>query len=216
MAATPIDRDKLHVFVRNQDHEALLNLLDRAIDLLPKTKLAKLFEGRACPEELRPDSPSPAGLVAAVKRFHAASLSGEYYEDFNVNSKNFMDMSKGTETWIAECCRLTVRGVAVAKKGNHTEAREALELIFELLREIDEGGDEIIFFADEAGSWQVGIDWDTVLPAWFQCLAASESAEEYAVAVREVIEEFASYHAKPLLKAAGRVATKEQRAALVR
>lgn len=32
---------------------------------------------------------------------------------------------------------------------------KALSMLFELLRDIDEG--DVIFFADEAGSWQVGV-----------------------------------------------------------
>jgi hypothetical protein len=26
---------------------------------------------------------------------------------------------------------------------------------------------DVIFFADEGGSWQVGVDWERVLPPWF-------------------------------------------------
>jgi hypothetical protein len=44
--------------------------------------------------------------------------------------------------------------------------------------------DEVIFFADEAGSWQVGVDWRTVFPAYFAayfgCLAEAAAADEFA------------------------------------
>jgi hypothetical protein len=36
-------------------------------------------------------------LVSAVERFSAASRNGEYYEGFNVNSRNFMETSDGTK-----------------------------------------------------------------------------------------------------------------------
>src|SRR5262249_24272214 len=39
---------------------------------------------------------------------------------------------------------------------------------------IDEGHDDIVFFADEGGSWQVGIYWRKVFPPWFRCLSNSE------------------------------------------
>ena len=39
MARELIDKEKLRAFVREQKGEALLILLDRAIDLLPRTKL---------------------------------------------------------------------------------------------------------------------------------------------------------------------------------
>lgn len=214
MAATPIDRDKLRAFVRKQDGEALLVFLDRAIDLLPKTKLAKLVEGYARADRFRPDGSSPTGLVDVVKRFHAASLRREYYEDFMVNSRNCTSKSRGTQAWIAECHRLTDLSLAAVKKGEHAEAREGLELIFDLLRQIDEYRIDIIFIADEHGSWQVGVDWRTVLPAWFRCVARTASAAEYAGSVRGIIDEFAAYDAQYLLDAARRAGTKEQRAAL--
>jgi len=88
MATPPIDRDKLRVFVRQLDDEDLLVLLDRAIDLLPKTKLPKLIKGYARPADLRPDQNTTAGLLGAARRFHRESLKGQYYEDSNVNSKN--------------------------------------------------------------------------------------------------------------------------------
>ena len=217
MAVKPIDRDKLRVFMRTQDTEAQQMFLDRAIDLLPKTKLAKLVEGFADPRQLRTDTASPTELLDAVKRFHAASLDGDYYEDFMVDSRNFMSMSQGTEAWIAECHRLLDSCVAASKRagrGGQVETRGAFDLLFDLLRKIDECNDDIIFFADEAGAWQVGVEWDVVLPAWFRCLGATASPDEYAAAVQGAIDEFASYRAVPLLEAAHRAATPEQREAL--
>ena len=47
--------------------------------------------------------------------------------------------------------------------------------------------DEVIFFADEAGSWQIGVDWRTVFPAYFAayfgCLAEAAAADEFAKTV---------------------------------
>ena len=176
---------------------------------LPSLSTATLFQSNSD----RTTAPRPA-LLDAVKGFHAASLRGEYYEDFDVNSKNFMDKSQGTQLWIAECHRLLDLCIEAEGKGRHAAAREAFELIFDLLRQIDECRDNIIFFADEGGSWQVCIEWRTVLPAWFRCLASKASATEYASAVRTTVEEFASYDSKPLLAAARKVATTEQRRAL--
>ena len=154
------------------------------------------------------------GCLDAVKRFHAASLRGEYYEDFDFNSKNFMNKSRGTQSWIAECHRLVDMCIEAGEKGKHAIAREAFELIFDLLRLIDECCEESIFFADESGSWQVGIDWRTVLPAWFRCLAPTASPDEYVSAVLATINEYAPYDSKPLLAAARKVATQPQRNAL--
>jgi len=63
-----------------------------------------------------------------------------------------------------------------AKKSNPVEVRQAMDILFGLLNHLDEGNDDVIFFADEGGSWQVGVDWARVLPAWFKVLSATAEA----------------------------------------
>ena len=75
-----------------------------------------------------------------------------------------MQKSRGTAAWIAECNRLLDRCAALANQDHCTAAGESFEMIFALLRRIDEGYEDVIFFADEAGSWQVGVDWRKILP----------------------------------------------------
>jgi hypothetical protein len=214
MATPPIDRDKLRVFVRQLDGEDLLVLLDRAIDLLPKTKLPKLIKDYARPTDLRPDRDSATGLLAAVRRFHQESLKGRYYEDFNVNSKNYREKSRGTQTWIAECHRLLDLCVAASTTGDLVETRTTFELIFNLLFEINECRVDIIFFADEHGAWQVGVHWREVMPAWFRCLAASTEPDDYARLVHAMISYYAHWETKQLIPAALALANADQAAAL--
>ncbi|MGH9897092.1 MAG: hypothetical protein ACREA0_34870 [bacterium] len=153
-------------------------------------------------------------MLDEVGKFHAASMGGQYYESFAVTSKNFMEKSQGTEAFIAEFDRLLDRCVRAAEAGPRPPVRGAFDLLFGLLRHIDEGHDDVIFFADEAGSWQVGVDWRTALPAYFRCLAETASAEEYARTVNQAITDFADYERPRHLTAAGRVASPAQRAAL--
>ena len=82
--------------------------LDEAIDLLPPAKLHKIVRKYLDLKRLHPDSEkaTKASLLANVKAFEKASLAGEYYESFDVNSKNFMEQSRGTTHWIAEFRRL--------------------------------------------------------------------------------------------------------------
>ena len=94
--------------------------------------------------------------------------------------------------------------------------REAFELLFALLRRIDEDPDSVVFFADEAGSWQVGVDWRAALPAYFRCLADGTSGDEFAREVHRAISDFADYERPRQLTAARRVANAEQKAALRR
>ncbi len=88
-------------------------------------------------------------------------------------------------------------------------------LLFALLRCIDEDADDVVFFADEGGSWRVGVDWDKVLPAYFRCLSVTTTPEEYAGLVR-IVTDFARHDAPKHLSRARAAATKEQNAALAR
>jgi len=74
--------------------------------------------------------------------------------------------------------------------------------------------DDVIFFADEGGSWQVGVDWEKVLPAWMKVLSATAGPEEYAQRVTWVLEHHDRYGSKKMLILARRTATREQRRAL--
>jgi hypothetical protein len=38
-----------------------------------------------------------------------------------------------------------------------------------LLDHFVDGLDDVIFFVDEGGSWQMGVRREKVLPAWFAC-----------------------------------------------
>jgi hypothetical protein len=53
-----------------------------------------------------------------------------------------------------------------------------MDILFGLLNHIDKGRDDVIFFEDEGGAWQVGVDWARVLPVWFKVLAATAGPEE--------------------------------------
>jgi len=105
MARRPIeiDRDKLRAAIRKLGDEYVFHMLDDTIDLLPPAKLHKFVRKYIDLKRLRPDSEraTKASLLTDVKAFEKASLAGEYYEPFNVNSRNFMEKFKGTTGWIA-------------------------------------------------------------------------------------------------------------------
>src|SRR5437879_12850210 len=125
-------------------------MLDDAIEMLRPAKLHKIAKKyldlkRLCPDAEKATRPS---LLTDVKRFEKASLAGEYYESFGVNSKNYTQQSAGTSAWIAEYRRLLDRCVISSKNSNPAEMREAMEILFGLLDHIDEGNEDVIFFAD--------------------------------------------------------------------
>ncbi len=214
--STAIDRDKLRAALRALGHEYIFYMLDDAIDLLPPAKLYKLATKYINPERLLPDNDnqSETSLIEAVKAFDKASRAGEYYEAFMVNSSNFTEQSAGTTAWIAAYNRLLDRCVAEQKKTGPAEVRESFDILFRMLDYIDECNDDVIFFADEGGAWQVGVDWQHVLPSWFQALSATATPEEYAEQITTLLKHHYTHGRAKMLTVARKAATPEQRKAL--
>src|SRR5690606_12036119 len=54
------------------------------------------------------------------------------------------------------------------------------EMIMGLLEEIDLfDRDDIVFWADEPGTWQLGIDWARVIPPYLACLSKVLTPREF-------------------------------------
>lgn len=215
-AVPVIDADKLRDALRRIGDGHLHAMLADALEQLPPTKLVKVVSRYLDLAKLAPD-PAPAGtrsLVQVITDFDARSRAGHYYEAFNVNSKNYRERSKGTRAFIADCLRHFDDAVNLVKRGDPLEARAALSLLLDLLHRIDEGYDDIIFFADEAGSWQIGVDWNKVLTAWFKCLAKTAEPSEFVRLAVGAIDDFERFDRDKHLSEARRVATHEQQFAL--
>jgi hypothetical protein len=208
------DLKKVRSELRGMSRGNLLIIAERAAEIVPTTELKALLGGFVRIEALAETRPGATSLLDEVREFHAASMSGKYYESFDVNYKNCTEDSKGTDAFIAELDRLLTNCVRAAQKGPRTAVREAFELLLRLLRHIDGGHDDVIFFADEGGSWKVGVDWRTALPAYFRCVAETASAEEFARTVDQAILDFADYERTDHLTAACRVASAVQQAAI--
>jgi hypothetical protein len=214
MADRRIDPAKLRVVLQGLSDQQVRYIFEEMIDVLPQAKLVKFLKPFVDPAQLRPDSTAKGRLLADVRAFEKASLAGEYYEAFRVDSRNYREKSGGTRAWIAECERLLDRCTAAVGRTDPMEVCQGFDILFALLDRIDEGDDNIVFFADEGGSWQVGVNWEKVLPAWFTCFAATVGPEEYARRVVEMIEEHGSYRRDKYLAGARRSATPAQRKAL--
>ena len=210
-----IDRDKLRAEVRKLGYQYVFSMLDDAIELLTPAKLHKIAKKYLDLNRLRPDAEQASGpsLLMDMKAFEKASLAGEYYESFDVNSKNCTQQAAGTSAWISKFLRLMDGCVSNAKK-NPAEAREAMDILFGLLDHIDKCLDDIIFFADEGGSWQIGMDWARVLPVWFEVLSATADPQEYAARITALLSRHYGYRQAEMLTIARRIATEDQRKAL--
>ena len=209
-----VDLEKLRVALRQMSRGHLLMIADRAIERVPHETLDEILGDMLRVPLLGVGEPREAPLLDQVREFCDASLRGDYYESFDVNSKNCMDHSKGTDAFIAAFDRLIGSCLGAAAEGSYAEAREGFELLFGLLRRISEDPDRIVFFADEAGSWQIPVDWRTILPTYYRCLAQGTSGEIFAREVDRTISDYCHYDRPGLLDAARSVANTEQKAAL--
>jgi hypothetical protein len=214
MSRRPMDLEALRRTLRHLPRGNLLIIAERAAELVAPSKLEALLGRFVDLKDFAQTSTLPVSIFDEVCRFHAEVMSGEYYEDFDVNSKNYTQMSKGTQAFIAEFDRLERRCIRAAKTEPRAAVRQSFELLFDLLGKIDQCEDEILFFAGEGGSWIIGVNWREVLPAYFRCVAETADAAEYVQIVDQVITKYCNYERPRHLKAAMRVATAAQKAAL--
>jgi hypothetical protein len=209
-----IDRDKLRMALRELGDELIFRMLYDAIELIPPAKLHKPVEPYLDARSLLAAADRPDKLLARVRSFERTSLAGDHYDPFDVISKNCMNKSNGAIAWIAECNRLLDLCVVQAQTGDAAEARQSFDIIFGLLDEIDACRDDIIFFADEAGAWQVGVDWEKLLPSWFKVLSATAKPDEYAKRVVDLLNSHCDHERPKMLPVARKLASPAQARAL--
>ena len=111
MARRRIDWEVLEPALRKLRKDDILQVLHDAYRVLPASRVVSVFGAHV--DFMALESPprnaksaASSRLLKTVEKFHRESLQGQYYEPFNVNSKNFMDTSQGTELWINECNQL--------------------------------------------------------------------------------------------------------------
>ncbi|MEZ4273591.1 MAG: hypothetical protein R3C68_19775 [Myxococcota bacterium] len=212
MPRQPIDWKSVEPSLHKLKKDALFGLLHESFHALSAARRTSIFGEYVDRPDLR--DASAHDISMAVEKFHSDSVGHRYYDSFDVNSKNYRDKSEGTVLWISECNRLFEQCVILTKKGHHTEARQSMDLLFDLLDQMDRDSGQIIFLADEAGSWQVGVDFDCVLPAYLTSLAAHADPKDYAQRAVTLIAEYASYDREKFLAVAQDVANPQQCQAL--
>jgi hypothetical protein len=191
-------------------------MLADVIEVLSDDQLA-LIVGRYIPlEQLRREGPAETvDVLTDVRRFAQASLGQDYYEEFRVDSRNCTMVSRGTMAWISDFGRHMDRCIGEAETAKLEVVLEAFELLLDLVRRIDSGTVDIIFFADDGGSWQFGIDWPKTVGAYASCLGRALAPGEFAAKTVAVIDEFERFDRVRLIEAASRVAPSSHRDALL-
>ena len=211
-----IDREKLRAAIRRMGREYAFYFLDDAIDRLTLAQLEEIAKKYIPLERLRPDPKAEVSLslLDEIKAFEQASRAGKYFVSFDVNSRNCTMKSDGTLAWISDFLRLMDRCVDRAQSTEPAELRESLEALFDLLGLLASGDEEILFWADEGGAWEVGVDWEKILPVWFAALSLTAGPNEYAQKVTHVLKQHYDYGSGPMLRVVRDMATAAQRKAL--
>ena len=73
----------------------------------------------------------------------------------------------------------------------------------------NQADDDVIFFADDGGSWEFGIDWRQVLPPYFKVLSVAVTPVKYASQVRLLIERRYPCNRDQMLAIARRTAARQ-------
>jgi hypothetical protein len=189
-------------------------IAQRAIEMLPDAALPTLMDDVVQIEHGLQATAQTLTLLDEARGFRATSMSGKFYDSFDVNLRNCTQQSRGTDAFIAEFNRLLGRCIREADTAAGGMVCESFQILFGLLRHIDEGLDDVVFFADEGGSWCVGVDWRETLRAYFGCLARTASAKDFAQSVDRVIRDFVEYDRGRFLEDARRVASVAQQTCL--
>ena len=201
------DFARLRDALRSLPRGDLLIIAERAVELVTQEKRGALlgdYVALIVPGEAPSKDPT---LLEAVSAFHHEALRGKYYEATAINARRNNVRSRGTDTFIAEFHRLMRQCVHTGLSDAPDQGlREAFERLFDLLRKIDDGSDQVVHFCDEGGSWQLGMDWPSVMRAYFRVLVACMSPGAYVDAVGRLIDEFARHDRPKLLAMADQIA----------
>lgn len=210
-----IDSTVVLAELRTLSRGTLLVIAERAAELIPADQLSALLGDFVKLDAITCNTMGPeAPLLDDAREFFDASMAGHYYEAVEINNRGRQEQSAGTDAFVAEFDRLLRRCEHAARQGEFAGVRNSFELLLALLRHIDEGNDDVLSFADDAGWSNVGVNWHSALPTYFICLAAILSPAEFANTVISTVDEFVSYDRTHHLAAAHVVANDAQRTAL--
>jgi hypothetical protein len=195
------DAEQARLELRSLSRADLLLIANRAVDLLPDHQVQWLFEGLLF---IQAREAAPPALIDQVRAFHDRSCRGEYFDDTEPGKSDRQSRSRGTDAFLAEFHRLAEACVRDA-----VNSLAGFELLFDLLRRLDTDPDDVVYFFDEPGSFHVGVDWASVLPAYFQGLARAQAPEAYLKIATAVIQEFVPQDLERSLALAKTTASRE-------
>ena len=183
-----ISRDKIRARLRALPPSSIRSLLHRAIDLLSQDQLPALIHDHIHIRRVLADDGHETTLLQSIQSYHDDAMRGHFYESFFVDSRNYTDESVGTQAFFAEHHRFIDACLAAAQRGEYTVAAKGLGRLLDLVFEVDRGNTDIVFFADDGGSYSFGISLSQVLPIWFRCLAHTHEPNSWAETIAEAVQ----------------------------
>ena len=100
------------------------------------------------------------------------------------------DQSPGTERFVAQFGELIRDCTDQRASVSPRDTIAAIKKLLDLMRRIDGTAEEVVFFTDEAGLWQLGVKWSTLLPVYFRCLGEALSLNDYATRIEGFFRDF--------------------------
>jgi hypothetical protein len=185
-----IDSDKLRHLLERSTVANLTVMFARAIGCLPAEAYERVFTDYAFPDDLAADQERSPGLLEAVHSFVECAQRGDYYDPVFFSGQHYDEWPRATHNFSARIDLLLGRCKAESANGDPFEVCRAYELLFELVRDIDARPDDVVFFPDEANSWQLGIRWASELPSYFACLSQTIGRDELAARKVALVQEF--------------------------
>ncbi|WP_158301331.1 hypothetical protein [Janthinobacterium sp. BJB426] len=207
-----IDYSAVRAKLRTLSRSNLLVIAERAAELIPADQLSALL-GDIVDLGATTLLPVP-GLIDDTLQFVDAAMAGHYYAAVEINNRGRQEQSIGTDAFVAEFDRLVRRCALAPEQGQFAATRESVGRLLDLLRYIDEGNDNVLFFTDDGSSLNISVNWHSLLQAYFKCLSAILPPVEFAHIVLSTIDEFVRYDREHHLVAAHVVASDAQRDAL--
>lgn len=186
-----VTRDwKIWNAIRDLNRESLLIHLARTLGEVSPEALEEFIDGPNRGRRAGDEDVPPRTLTEAVEAFCRAARSRCYYQELWLQGQPSSLNSPKTEDFGARLTLLFDLCMDHAETGEPREACEAFEKLFDLLREIDRfERDDIVFWADEPGTWQLGLEWSQILPPYLACLRRIVGPEELEARARASVGE---------------------------
>src|SRR3954454_12937212 len=137
-----VDWARISGILKRQKKAALLELLEQAFyEMEPKQQRAVFGELTKKPPTAKAKG---AELLEEVVEFDRDSRARQYYQSFNINSKNFNHIPDKTDEWFDRLGDLLTETSKLTRQGDHATAVGCFDRLCALI-ETMEDGDSIVF-----------------------------------------------------------------------